>query len=47
MLKVDNLKGSEKKANTGKGIAKMSIFASMNKVRLQQEAVCDTAASAA
>jgi hypothetical protein len=33
MLKVDYLKGNEKKANTGKGVAKLSIFASINKNR--------------
>lgn len=33
MLKVDYLKGNEKKANAGKGTAKMSIFASSNKFR--------------
>ena len=32
MFKVDYLKGNEKKANTGKGIAKMGIFGSMNKI---------------
>jgi len=33
MLKVDYLKVNERKANTGKGTAKMGIFASMNKFR--------------